>query len=113
VTSPLRGAAATLVLATVIAALWLAAQPAAACGCGIAIEATVSEESGADPEAFTSDLLVDPAELELEPAASGEAAVPASSDGDGGVSTAGVLAIIAAGLAFAAGLILIMRPRSE
>lgn len=78
-------------------------------------EVTRMEARGADPEAFTSDLLVDPVEPELEPTATAtaDAAAPASSDGDGGVSTLGVLAIIAAGLAFAAGLILIMRPRSE
>ncbi|HEY8002214.1 MAG TPA: DUF2330 domain-containing protein [Solirubrobacterales bacterium] len=72
-------------------------------------EVTRMEALDVDPASFTTDLLIDPVEPELEPAAA--ATVDAAVSDDGGVSTAGVLALIAAGLAFAVGLILITRPR--
>lgn len=75
-------------------------------------EVTRMEALGVDPASFTSDLLVDPVEPELEPGpATSDTA--ASADGDSGVSTAGVLAIIAAGLAFALGLFFFTRQRGE
>lgn len=77
------------------------------------------EAIGADPAEFTEDLSIDPAEEELEPGtetatATESAATPVETDdGEDGVSTAGVLALIAAGLAFAIGIALITRPRKE
>lgn len=75
-------------------------------------DVTRMEALGVDPASFTSDLLVDPVEPELEPGTASADTV-ATPDGDGGVSTAGVLAIIAAGLAFAVGLFLLTRQRGE
>ena len=64
------------------------------------------EGNGLDPAAFTADLVAEPAALSgLE---AGQTAVP-TDDGDGGVPTGGVIAIIAAGLAFALGLSLLTR----
>jgi hypothetical protein len=74
-------------------------------------EVTRMEALVADPSQFTTDLLVDPVDEELEPGPAAEVAAPATDD-DGGISTAGVLVIIAAGLAFAIGLVLITRPRN-
>ena len=71
------------------------------------------EGTAADPAVFTSDLLIDPVEEQLGP---GPASAPAPGVGtgdDSGVSTAGVIALICAGLAFAVGLALITRPRNE
>jgi hypothetical protein len=73
-------------------------------------DVTRIEALGVDPASFTGDLLVDPVEAELEP---GPASTAATADDDGGVSTAGVLAIIAAGLAFALGLFWFTRPRES
>ncbi len=75
-------------------------------------EVTRMEALGVDPASFTSDLLVDPVEPELEPG-SPTSDTAAGTDGDGGVSTAGVLGIIAAGLAFALGLFFFTRRRGE
>ena len=71
------------------------------------------EAPPADPAQFTSDLLIDPVEAEIAPADTSAAATTVETTDDGDISTAGVVALIAAGLAFAIGLILIMRPRSR
>jgi hypothetical protein len=64
------------------------------------------EGNGLDPAAFTADLVAEPASVSgLE---AGQTAVP-TDDGDGGVPTGGVIAIIVAGLAFALGLSLLTR----
>jgi hypothetical protein len=69
------------------------------------------EATGADPAQFTEDLLIDPVEEELEPGTTSAPAATVETDASGGVSTGGVIALICAGLAFAIGIALIMRPR--
>jgi hypothetical protein len=77
-------------------------------------DVTRMEALDADPANFTTDLVIDPVEPELEPApANATTEADAAVSDEGGVSTAGVLALIAAGLAFALGLILITRPRGD
>jgi len=72
------------------------------------------EATGADPAQFTEDLLIDPVEEELEPGTSASTSEDSvATDDAGGISTAGVLALIAAGLAFAIGIALITRPRGN
>jgi hypothetical protein len=69
------------------------------------------EAVDADPAGFTEDLLIDPVEEEIEPGPASAAAATVETDDEGGISTAGVVALIAAGLAFALGIVLITRPR--
>ena len=69
------------------------------------------EASAADPAQFTSDLLIDPIDEELEPAAASAPAATVEADDGDSISTGGIVALIIAGLAFAIGLMLIMRPR--
>jgi hypothetical protein len=75
------------------------------------------EAIGADPARFTEDLQIDPVGEELEPGTetttttTDSAATTVETGDEDGVSTAGVLALIAAGLAFAIGIALITRPR--
>lgn len=68
------------------------------------------EATGADPSTFTSDLAVLPA---VAPDAAEDAAAPTAPADTGGISTVALIAIICAGLAFAAGLVLLTRPRAE
>ena len=73
--------------------------------------------TGAEPAQFTEDLLIDPIDEELQPGTETTTTTDAAAtqvetdDDDDGVSTAGVLALIGAGLAFAVGIALITRPR--
>jgi hypothetical protein len=75
-------------------------------------DVTRMEALGVDPASFATDLFVNPISEQLEPAPPG-AAAGTTATSDGGISTAGVLVIIAAGLAFAIGLFLITQPRGE
>lgn len=67
------------------------------------------ETTAADPNTFTTDLLVHPA---VAPTPEDAAATAGEEDG-GGISTVALIAIIVAGLAFAAGLVLLTRPRED
>ncbi len=73
---------------------------------------TRMEATGVDPAGFTSDLVLEPGPA-ADTVAVDASAADATADGDDGISTAGLVAIIAAGFAFAAGLILLIRPREE
>ena len=60
--------------------------------------------SGLEPTALTEDFVIEPAAISgISGVGAGQAAVPSDPD-EGGVSTGGVIALIAAGLAFALGL---------
>lgn len=67
------------------------------------------EAATADPSTFTSDLAVVPAVATPPTDATASATEPTDT---GGISTVAVIAIICAGLAFAAGLVLLTRPRA-
>jgi hypothetical protein len=69
------------------------------------------EAIGAEPDRFTTDLLIDPIDEELEPGSASAPAATVETDDESGISTGAVVALIAAGLAFALGIVLITRPR--
>jgi hypothetical protein len=69
------------------------------------------EANDADPSQFTQDLVITPVDEGVETDATPAPAPAVESGDDSGISTAGVLALIGAGLAFAIGIALIMRPR--
>jgi len=67
------------------------------------------EANGADPSTFTTDLAVAPA---VATVSTDDQTTPSAEPEDsGGISTVALIAIILAGLAFAAGLVLLTRPR--
>jgi hypothetical protein len=68
------------------------------------------EATGADPAQFTADLQIEPTAAASTPAPAAVATAPPT-EGDDGISTEALIAIIAAGLAFALGLVLLTRPR--
>lgn len=70
------------------------------------------EATAADPSRFTSDLQIDPAVASEDAATVAPVADEAAPEDDSGISTAALIAIIAAGFAFAAGLVLLTRPPS-
>ena len=70
------------------------------------------EATAADPSRFTSDLQIDPAVAGEDAATVAPVADEAAPEDDSGISTAALIAIIAAGFAFAAGLVLLTRPPS-
>ncbi len=72
---------------------------------------TRMEAIGAEPGGFTADLLIDPIDEELEPGSASAATATVETDDESGISTGAVVALIAAGLAFALGIVLITRPR--
>jgi hypothetical protein len=71
------------------------------------------EARGADPAEFDEDLQIEPAAAATSSSQAAANAGTPDTTADDGISTAALIAIIAAGVAFATGLVLLTRPRRD